>query len=119
MVSPLMVTGEVVPASASDQATPPLELYWNFVIAEPPSEPAVKAIEAVVSPGVATTEVGADGLVRGVTDTAEEAVPLPAALMARSLIEYVVPFVSPLIVIGEARSSTVSLQVLPPSGEYS
>ena len=37
-----------------------------------------------VSPGVATSPVGADGTVRGVNTTASEAGPAPMALTARS-----------------------------------
>ena len=58
-----MLMGEVVPAAASYQLVPSLVVYWYFVIEAPPSEPAVKAIEAVVSPGVAESEVGAAGAV--------------------------------------------------------
>jgi hypothetical protein len=37
-------------------------------MAEPPVDPAVNAMEPVVSPFVATREVGADGVVEGVNE---------------------------------------------------
>ena len=69
-------------------------------MALPPSTPAVKAILAVVLPGVAARLVGAEGVVRGVTDTLSDAAPAPAAFTARSCTVYSVPFVSPVSVAG-------------------
>ena len=80
-----MVTGDVVPASASVQVLPLFVVYWYLEMDEPPSEPAVKAIDAVVFPGVATREVGAEAVVAGVKEEeATEAAPEPAAFTARS-----------------------------------
>lgn len=62
---------------------------------------AVNAIEAVVLPAVATSDVGAPGTVYGVTETDDEADPVPAALTALSKIVYVVPFVKPVIETGD------------------
>ena len=84
MVRLVMLTGEDVPATASIQFVPPSVEYWYFVIAEPPVEPAVKAIDAEPLPGVATSDVGAAGVVTGVTDTAADETPLPTAFTARS-----------------------------------
>ena len=56
-------------------------------MALPPSAPAVKAMLAVVLPGVATRLAGADGVVRGVTVTDDEVAPAPAAFTARSCTE--------------------------------
>jgi hypothetical protein len=48
---------------------------------------------------VAETEVGAPGVVAGVTETdAEEAVPVPLALVAATRKTYDVPFVKPVTV---------------------
>jgi hypothetical protein len=47
-------------------------------------------------PGVAEFKVGALGTVRGVALSAFEAGPVPAALVAVTLKEYEVPFVSPM-----------------------
>jgi hypothetical protein len=75
LVRPETVTGEGVPASVSAQVVPLFVEYWYFVIAEPPSEPAVKAIDAEALLGVATNEVGAAGVVTGVTATAADEAP--------------------------------------------
>jgi len=57
------------------------------VTAAPPFDVgAVKAIDAEALPGVATKLVGAPAVVRGVTDTAVDAVPDPAVFTARNLI---------------------------------
>ena len=51
-------------------------------MALPPFDPAVKLIDACPSPAVATKDVGAAGVVEGVTETAVEAVPSPLAFTA-------------------------------------
>ena len=61
LVRPLTVTGEVVPAAASDQFDPPSVEYWYLLIAAPPSAPAVNVIDAEAFPGVAFSAVGAAG----------------------------------------------------------
>ena len=74
-----------MPASASDQLAPPSIEYWYFVIAAPPSAPAVKSIVTEPSPASALNEVGADGVVAGVNEAdADDAAPEPAAFTARS-----------------------------------
>ncbi len=42
-------------------------------------------MDACVSPGVAVSAVGALAVVRGVTDTANDAVPVPAGFTARNI----------------------------------
>ena len=80
-------------------------MYWWLVIAAPPFAPAVKAIEAEPLPAVATSPVGADGTLRGVTATEADAAPAPAALAARSCTLYGVPLVRPGMVTGLAVSA--------------
>jgi hypothetical protein len=89
------------------------------VINEPPSEPGVNANDTEPSPGLATRSVGADGVVRGVTDTADDSAPSPATFTAFSLIVYGVPFVSPVINTGVDESAGSSADQLSPSSvEY-
>jgi hypothetical protein len=57
---------------------------------------------AEVSPGVTPVIAGAPGTVRGVTEVAVEAVPVPASLVAVTVQSTGVPFVRPATVIGEA-----------------
>ena len=53
-------------------------------------------------PPVAETPVGAPGTVIGVTELLEtEAVLVPTAFVAVTVNEYVVPFVKPVMIIGE------------------
>ena len=119
LVRPLTVTGVVVPASASAHVLPLLIVNWYLVIAEPLSEPAVNAIDAEPLPGVATSDVGADGVVYGVNeDEAADAVPEPAAFTARNNTEYVVPFVRPEIVTGDVVPAAASAQDEPALIEY-
>ena len=69
-----------------------------MLIAAPPSDPAVNAIEAEPLPAVATSEVGAAGVVAGVNDEdATEAAPLPATFTARSFTVYATPLVTPML----------------------
>ena len=67
-----------VPASRSRQVAPPSVEYSYPVTALPPSLAfATKATEIVASPAETTTLPGESGLVRGVPETDEEAVPAP------------------------------------------
>jgi hypothetical protein len=61
--------------------------------------------------------VGAPGSALGVPLPGAEATPSPAALTARRRIEYVVPFVRPLIVSGD-EVTPPDTHVVPPSNEY-
>ena len=78
----------------------------------------MKATETVALPWVGTSEVGADGVVRCVTETDEDAVPLPAALTARNNTEYVVPLVRPLMVTGDVVPASASAHEEPALIEY-
>jgi hypothetical protein len=73
------------------------------VIAEPPFEAgAVNVIVASPLPRTAVTLVGAPGVVAGVTALlADEAEPVPTAFVAVTVKVYAVPFVKPVIVIGD------------------
>ena len=51
----------------------------------------------------------------GVTDTAPEAAPAPAAFTARNFTEYAVPFVKPSITTGEAVTAGENATHDPPS----
>ena len=53
----------------------------------------------------AASRSGVPGAPKGVTETAVEAVESPALFTAFRVIEYVVPFVSPGIVIGDVASA--------------
>jgi hypothetical protein len=65
---------------------------------------------------VATSEVGALGITTGVALTLLDTVPSPLLLTARSRIVYDVPFVSPVMDIGELVCDTVTYD--PPLREY-
>ena len=73
------------------------------MIAEPPFETgAVKVTVASPLPRTAVTLVGAPGVVAGVTALlADEAEPVPTAFVAVTVKVYVVPFVRPVMVIGD------------------
>jgi hypothetical protein len=75
------------------------------VIALPPFEPGADQLTVTISsPGMPDTEVGAPGTVRGVTaEEAEEAEPVPTALVAVTVKVYDVPLVRPVTTIGEAE----------------
>ncbi|HEY0871507.1 MAG TPA: hypothetical protein VGD55_14005 [Acidothermaceae bacterium] len=63
---------------------------------------ALNATDAVVSPAVAATPVGADGDVLGVTALlGADATPVPMPFIAVTVKVYAVPLVSPDTVIGE------------------
>ena len=97
------------------------------MIAEPPSNPAVKATDKEPSEAVIAVIVGALGVVRGVAAVVAVAAPLPMALIARICTLYEVPFTNaaalPLTVeirIGEAVVPVKrDLKFTPPSVEYS
>ena len=82
---------------------PPLEVTVYEVIAEPPFETGgVKVIVACPLPAVAVPIVGASGVLAGTTEfETDEAVLVPIAFVAVTVNVYVVPFVNPVIVIGE------------------
>jgi hypothetical protein len=73
------------------------------VIAEPPFETgAVKVTVASPLPRTALTLVGVPGVVAGIIEVlGEEAFPVPTAFVAVTVKVYVVPLVSPVIVIGD------------------
>ncbi len=73
------------------------------VIAEPPFETgALKVTVACPLPSVAVPIVGASGTVAGTTELeTAEAVLVPILFTATTVNVYVVPFESPVIVIGE------------------
>lgn len=92
------------------------------MIADPPAvEGAVHASATLVEPeAVAVSPVGAPSTPTGVTDTGDDAVPAPETVTARSLTEYAVPFVRPVMVTGDVESvGDTAVQVEPPSIEYS
>jgi hypothetical protein len=71
------------------------------VIGEPPVEDAVNVIVASPFPPLATILVGALGVVAGVTELlVPDGVLVPMAFVAITVKVYVVPFVSPVTVIG-------------------
>ena len=78
----------------------------------------MKLIVTCPFPATADKSLGAEAVVDGVTEVELDVVPTPLALTALKLIEYVVPFVSPVIVIGEVVEP-VEVQVEPPFMEYS
>ncbi len=76
-----------------------------MVIALPPDPPAVKAIVKVPFEGVTEVIDGARGVLNGVPESWFEAVPAPTEFTALILTLYEVPFVSPVIRIGEVLSA--------------
>ena len=82
---------------------PTFDVTVYEVIGEPPlSAGADQEIPALVSPIVVATFVGAPGTVTGVTELLEtDTVLVPNAFVAVTLKVYAVPFVRPVIVIGE------------------
>ena len=76
--------------------------------------PAVKAIDADVFPGVATKDVGAAGVVAGVTALdGSDSGPYPNAFRALLVNVYGVPFVNPVTTIGEPLPVAVVICVAP------
>lgn len=86
------------------------------MIAEPPVlDGAVHDTDACAFPGVALTPVGAPGTVVGVTaEDADEADPVPTALVAVTVNVYAVPFVRPVTV---AVVAPVVVAVKPPGDD--
>ena len=58
---------------------------------------AVNAIDAEALPAVATNEVGAPAVVRGVTDTAADIAPAPTSFTARNFTLYAVPLTNAVV----------------------
>ena len=89
------------------------------MIDAPPVAPAVNANDTEPSPGVAARPVGADGVVRGVDDTAGETAPSPMLFTARNLMVYSVPLDRPVIEIGDVVAAGERVvQFTPSSVEY-
>ena len=81
------------------------------MIAAPPFDVgAVNATDALPSPAVAVTAVGADGVVAGVTALlGVDAALVPIALVAVTVNVYAVPLVRPETVMGELVPVAVKL----------
>lgn len=96
-----------VSATAVVHVVPSVDLSMRYpVTALPPLlAGAVQDRLTEAFPPVPETAVGTSGTVRGVTDTADDSVPLPAAFTARSLTWYVVPLTRSGIAIGLVVSS--------------
>ena len=110
LLSPVTLIGEPAPDTA---IAPGLQVAVNPVIALPPLlAGGVKAMLTAALPTVAVPMVGAPGTVRGVTFTPADGAPVPTALIAETVHEYAVPFVSPLTVIGEAWPVAVAWPAL-------
>jgi hypothetical protein len=100
LVRPVTVMGDEPPVAVK----PPIfEVTVYVVITEPPFETgALNEMVACPFPETATTEVGAPGVVAGVTALlVEDCVLVPAALVAVTVKVYVVPLLRPVTVIGE------------------
>ena len=70
------------------------------MIAEPPLlAGAVHVRDTCVSPAVPDTDVGAPGVVTGVTEFDVAVAPVPAAFDALTLNVYAVPFTNPVTVV--------------------
>jgi hypothetical protein len=82
------------------------------VIAEPPLYGADHVTTAAALAGAAATEPGASGVVLGVTDAGDDAVPLPTAFVANTVTEYATPLVRPVIV--HVVAGAVAVQNAPP-----
>jgi hypothetical protein len=98
-VSPVIVIGDDPPVAVA----PVLDVTVYDVIAEPPVlAGAVNVTVALPFPYTAETFVGEPGVVAGVTalDAVEDAL-VPIALVAVTVNVYAVPFVRPVIVIGD------------------
>ena len=117
----------VAPFTVTDRAAVPEPFRYAvttwLVIALPPFDPRVQRTVAVLPAfAVAVPIVGAVGTVAAtgiVALTAVEAVPSPTTLTARSETRYVLPFVKPVMTIGDAVVPVCRVaQVVPPSTEY-
>jgi hypothetical protein len=99
-VRPVTVIGESVPVAVC----PRFEVTVYCVMVEPPLlTGGVKVIVASPLPATADTLVGAFGMLFGVIELlVVEAALSPSAFVAMTVKVYVVPFVRPVMVIGEA-----------------
>ena len=114
-----VTTHDNAPDVVHDRA-PGLDTTEYPVITEPLLDGADHATDALAFPGVATTPDGAPGTVRGVTATATDAAPTPAAFTARTRTLYAVPFTNPVIANGLAVEAGLrATHVDPPFNEYS
>ena len=109
-----MATG--FPPDPSDHAR---ETY--LVIGDPPVlAGAVQVTVACPSPGATVTPPGGPGVVLGVTSTAVDAAPGPAAFTARTRTRYAVPFTSPVTAIGLAvDAGLLAIHVVPSFVDHS
>ena len=80
---------------------PGMQVAVKLVIALPFAEPGVKLIVAAPLLGKAVPMTGAAGTVNGVTETVPDGPLVPMPLVAVTEHVYVVPFVSPITVIGD------------------
>jgi hypothetical protein len=112
LVKPVIVIGESLPLAV---IPPVLEVTVYPVIADPPVDAgAVNVTVASPFPRTAETLVGAPGTVAGTTELlVPEETLVPLGLVAVTVNVYVVPFVSPVIVIGEEPP----VAVMPPGLE--
>jgi hypothetical protein len=111
LTSPVTVIGEPLLEAVKP---PVLEVAVYVVIADPPLlAGAVNVIVAEPFPAVAETLVGAPGVVAGVTEfEVAEAVLVPVAFVAVTVNVYAVPFVRPVMVIGEPPLVAVKFPIL-------
>jgi hypothetical protein len=97
LASPVTVIGEAGPLALC-----PPQVAVNPVIADPPSEPAVKPTVTLVLPAAAVPMVGALGTVAGVMlPDGAEAGPVPMALVAVTVHVTGVPLARPVTVMGD------------------
>ena len=90
---------------------------------DPPVPPGVHDTSTCESPGLASTDTGASGVLYGVTGGSDlsDTPPVPASLVADTLNTYPVPLVSP-VTVADADVEVPSAYVdhdAPPSVEYS
>jgi hypothetical protein len=99
LVSPVTVIGDDPP----DALTPVFDVTVYVVIAEPPFElGALNVTVASPLPAVAVPIVGASGTVAGTIELlVADAVLVPTAFVAVTVNVYVVPFVRPVMIIGD------------------
>jgi hypothetical protein len=124
-VSPLTVADTAVaPFTVTDCAAVPEPFRYAvttwLVIALPPFAPRVQRTVAVLRAfAIAMPIVGVVGATGIVTLTGVEVAPSPTRLTARIETEYVVPFVRPVMTIGDAVVPVWRVaQVVPPLTEY-
>ena len=106
-MSPVTISGDEPPVAVNP---PGLDVTVYEVILDPPLFPgAEKVIVAWPLPRVAVPIVGASGVVAGVTALdALDALLVPAAFVAVTVNVYVVPFVRPVMTIGEDPADAVN-----------